>query len=250
VGHARYNEENRRDESMRRSEKGGVPMDANERAEFVSLFPVWDHLSPPEQEETIRQARVVHYEDGRRIHQGGDECLGLLLLRKGGVRVYMLSEDGREITLYRLDQGSACILTASCVLSTITFDVHVDAEGETEAYLLDAPYWAELCRQNIYVECLSYRLATERFSEVMWAMQQILFMSLDRRLAVFLSDELVRGGGDTIHLTHEQVARYMGSAREAVSRMLKYFSSEGIVELSRGGIHIKDKKKLRALAAH
>ncbi len=78
-------------------------------------------------------------------------------------------------------------------------------------------------------------------------MQQILFMSMDKRLAIFLSDESARLGSDTIKLTHGQIALYMGSAREVVSRMLKYFSSEGIVEVSRGGIKILDKKRLRKL---
>lgn len=82
----------------------------------------------------------------------------------------------------------------------------------------------------------------------MWAMQQILFMSMDKRLAVFLWDEISKTEDDTVHLTHEQVARDVGSAREVVSRMLKYFTSEGIVELSRGGIKVIDKKKLRKFA--
>ena len=88
-----------------------------------------------------------------------------------------------------------------------------------------------------------------RFSEVMWVMQQILFMSFDRRLAIFLLDESSKLGSDTIKLTHEQIAKYMGSAREVVSRMLKYFISEGIVSSSRqDGIKILDKKRLRAIA--
>ena len=78
-------------------------------------------------------------------------------------------------------------------------------------------------------------------------MQQILFMSFDRRLAVFLIDELSRSTTDSIQLTQDQIAKYMGSAREVVSRMLKYFSAEGIVEVHRGGIKILDKSKLRAL---
>jgi len=81
----------------------------------------------------------------------------------------------------------------------------------------------------------------------MWVMQQILFMSTDKRLAVFLTDEAARTGSSTIGLTHEQIAKYIGSAREVVSRMLKYFSTEGIVEVSRKGIKITDKEKLRQL---
>jgi CRP/FNR family transcriptional regulator len=78
----------------------------------------------------------------------------------------------------------------------------------------------------------------------MWAMQQILFMSMDKRMAIFLWDEMSRTKNDTLKITHEQAARYVGSAREVVTRMLKYFSTEGIVEVSRGGIRILDKAKL------
>jgi CRP/FNR family transcriptional regulator len=97
------------------------------------------------------------------------------------------------------------------------------------------------------VECWAYKLAAERFSDVMWAMQQVLFMSMDKRLAIFLWDEMTRTGEEVLKITHEQAARYVGSAREVVTRMLKYFASEGIVELSRGGIKILDKTKLRSL---
>ncbi len=78
----------------------------------------------------------------------------------------------------------------------------------------------------------------------MWAMQQILFMSFDKRLAIFLIDELAKTGGDTVRLTHEQIAKYMGSAREVVTRMLKYFANEGIVTLSRGAVTVTDREKL------
>jgi CRP/FNR family transcriptional regulator len=159
----------------------------------------------------------------------------------------MLSEEGREITLYRLQEGDVCVLSASCVLSTITFDVHVDAEVDSEVLLVHASVFAELSRQNVYVEKFSYQLATERFSDVMWTMQQVLFMSFDKRLAIFLLDEMNKAEEDTIRLTHEQIAKYVGTAREVVTRMLKYFSGEGIVSLSRGGIKILDKKKLRSL---
>ena len=71
---------------------------------------------------------------------------------------------------------------------------------------------------------------------------------MDKRLAIFLCDESARTGSQVISLTHEQIAKYMGSAREVVSRMLKYFTNEGIVEVSRKGIRILDKERLRLMA--
>jgi len=214
---------------------------------FERHFPAWPHMSEEERAALIRNTVPVSYKKGTCIHGGDSECIGVLLIRKGMLRTSIMSEEGREITLFRLGEGDLCILTASCVMEAITFDVHVDAEEDTEALLINAAFFARLKESNIYVECSAYKLTVERFSEVMWALQQILFMSMDKRLAVFLWDELSKTNGDTIRLTHEQIARYIGSAREVVSRMLKYFSQEGIVELSRGGIKVLDKAKLKSI---
>jgi CRP/FNR family transcriptional regulator len=210
-------------------------------------FSAWKHLSEAEQEKMLENTIRSHYKKGTLIHGGESDCIGVLLIQSGMLRTYMLSEEGREITLYRMGKGDWCILSASCVLSAINFDVYIDAEEDTDVLLIGSPFFIQLQKRNIYAECFSYKLATERFSDVMWAMQQILFMSMDKRLAVFLWDEFSKTEGDTVRMTHEQIAKYMGSAREVVSRMLKYFAEEGIVSLSRGGIKILDKDKLRRL---
>ena len=214
---------------------------------IAAQYPFWPQLSEGQRSFLVSHASRICYPKGTNIHNGENECVGFLFVCRGELRVYMLSEEGREITLYRLKDGDMCILSASCVLSTITFDVHVDAQVDTEVMLVSAAAFAELSRQNIYVEKFSYQLATERFSDVMWTMQQVLFMSFDKRLAIFLLDELSKASDDIIPLTHEQIAKLVGSAREVVTRMLKYFSSEGIVTLSRGGIRVLDKKRLRSL---
>ncbi len=216
--------------------------------QLASQFPFWNHLDEQQKDFLLNHSSFLCYPKGMNIHNGETECVGLIQVRSGELRVYMLSEEGREITLYRLKDGDMCILSASCVLSTITFDVHVDAQTDTEVLLVSAAAFAELSRKNVYVEKFSYQLATERFSDVMWTMQQILFMSFDKRLALFLMNELRNSEEDTIYLTHEQIAKLVGTAREVVTRMLKYFSSEGLVTLSRGGIKVLDKSRLRSLA--
>ena len=82
----------------------------------------------------------------------------------------------------------------------------------------------------------------------MWIVEQVLFMSFDKRLAIFLLDQAGIEGSDTLRITHEEIANHLGSAREVVGRMLKYFAAEGIVKPFRGGIKIIDRKKLAALA--
>ena len=160
----------------------------------------------------------------------------------------IMSDEGKDITLYRLHQRDMCMLSASCVLQTITFDVFINAEEDSECYVISGPAFAAVSERNPSIKIFALETAVSRFSDVMWVMQQILFMSLDKRLAIFLSDESARTGSNTITLTHGQIAKYIGSAREAVSRMLKYFTNEKIVEVSRGGIKILDKKRLRKLA--
>ena len=215
---------------------------------FIKNLSFWEQLSDEEKHLLCDHTMPVKYAKGASVHAGGDDCIGILLVKSGQLRTYIMSEDGRDVTLYRLFESDVCILSASCVLEAITFDVFIDAEEDTEVLLINSVIFHQLADQNIYVKCFGYQLATTRFSDVMWAMQQVLFMSADKRLAIFLTDELAKSGGDEIKLTHEQIARYMGSAREVVSRMLKYFAQEGIVALSRGGLKVIDKARLRRLA--
>lgn len=212
----------------------------------LSFFP---HLSSAEKNLLLQNTAAVSYKKGSSIHRADYKCLGLLLVKSGSLRVYIMSEDGREITLYRIYPGELCILSASCVLSSITFDVYIDAVEDSQVLQVSSSVISLLMHDNIYVEAFANKAAAERFSDVMWAMQQILFMSFDRRLAIFLLDESASLGTDELKLTHEQIARLMGSAREVVTRMLKYFSQEGYVELSRGAVRLTDKSALRRLAS-
>ncbi len=214
---------------------------------YREIFPFWNEISKSDRKFICQNSFALTYPKGTNIHDG-NECSGVIFVRSGSLRLYMMSEDGKEITLYRLHKGDMCMLSASCVLKTITFDVFVDAEENSECYVISGSAFAEVSARNPQIRIFALETAVSRFSDVMWVMQQILFMSMDRRLAIFLSDESARTNSDTITLTHEQIARYIGSAREVVSRMLKYFASEGIVEVSRKGIKIIDKKHLRQLA--
>ncbi len=207
----------------------------------------WDNLKPIEQQLILDYTMPLTYKQDTTIHGGNRDCIGVLLVKSGTLRTYLLSDEGKEVTLYRLSSGDICILSASCLLKNITFDVHIDAEVDTQILLIDSSIFARITSQNIYVENFSYKVAAEKFSDVIWAMEQILFMSFDKRLAIFLIDEATKNNSNTIYLTHEQIAKYMGSAREVVSRMLKYFANEGWVQLSRGSITLMNKKCLRAL---
>lgn len=230
------------------SKKGIGGIDLNCEGDFSARLPFWDRLTDDEKVLLCSNTRLTVYEKGENVHGNRGECTGALFVKSGALRAYMLSDEGREITLYRLFTGDNCMLSANCVLSTITFDVFIDAEMRSEVYIINPTALKKLTRENMHVENFALQTATERFSDVMWAMQQILFMSFDRRLAVFLLDELAKDGGDTVKLTQEQIAKYVGSAREVVSRMLKYFAAEKLVEVSRGGVKVLDKTGLKRIA--
>ena len=215
---------------------------------FESAFPFWENLSQHDKDTFLRSSMKFEYKRGRTIHDGND-CTGVILVKSGSLRLYMLSDEGKEVTLYRLFPGDTCILSASCVLHTLTFDVLIDAEEDSECVVVGGCAYEGVWQRSDEVKIFTYETALSRFSDVMWVMQQILFMSLDKRLAIFLLDEVSKTGSETVKLTHEQIAKYMGSAREVVSRMLKYFVSEGLVTVSRSeGIKILDKKRLRQMA--
>lgn len=218
-----------------------------EQQYLIEHLPFYSHLSKTEQTLLINNTSKRTYHKSELVYGGTTECLGVLLVKKGDLRAHLLSEQGKDVTLYRLFKGDICMLSASCILNSITFDVNVTAESPTEVYIIQATAFQKLMNQNVYVENFSYKVTTEHFSDVMWTMEQILFMSFDERLAIFLLDEATKYKTTRLTVTHNTIATFIGSAREVVSRMLKYFENEGIVQLSRGGIEILDMEKLRAI---
>ena len=214
---------------------------------ILNKLPFWASLTEQEKEILRKNAVIRRYEKGSFIHSSDRDCLGMLFIISGEIRTYILSDEGREITLFRLYPNDLCVLSASCVISQISFDTQMTARQDTEVLIIPPNITALLKEQNISVRCFLYEQATERFSEVMWAMQQILFKGLDQRLAAFLVEECERTNSNTVRMTHEQIARNISSAREAVARMLKQFTQDGLVELKRGEIIIKDTDGLKRL---
>ena len=213
----------------------------------LERLPFWKLLTDSEKELVQQNAVIRRYKKGTRVYSSERECLGMLFVMQGEMRAYLLSEEGREVTLFRIYPNDLCVLSASCVISQISFDTQMSAQKDTEALIIPPNIVLFLKEKNLSVRCFLYELATRRFSDVMWAMQQILFKRLDQRLALFLMQESQRLGTDTIHMTHEQIAQQISSAREAVARMLKQFSEDGLVELKRGAIRLLDQKGLKAL---
>lgn len=213
---------------------------------FRKAFPFWEKVSEDERKIILTGSSLIKYQDGQNIHDS-TECTGVLVVKTGQLRVYMVSPEGKEITLYKLNPYDVCMLSAACILNNIRFEVMVDAEKESEVYLINPYKYKELKDKNIIVEQFTNSVINSSFSEAMWIMEQIVFMSFDKRLAIFLLEQSDSVKNDTLVLTHDYIAKNMGTAREVVSRMLKYFQTEGMVSLSRGTIVLIDKVKLRKL---
>ena len=173
------------------------------------------------------------------------KCKGIIIVLSGMMRIYMVSEEGREITLFHIYAGDSCVLSASCLLETIAFEIIIEAVGEVHAVIVPTTVLLPIIDSNPYVELFLYKKTSERFSDVMWTFQQILFMSTDKRIAVFLWDEMLRQNQQELKITHDEIAKNIGSAREVVTKTLKCFAKEGILLLGRGKITITDKSKLQ-----
>lgn len=212
---------------------------------FSAALPFWGELSLEEQDQLLRACSPLTLAKGSVVHRQEQGCRGLLLLLSGQMRVYIASEEGREVTLYRVHTGEVCVMSATCLMDAIVFDVLMEAVEDLRALTLPSAALSRVLAAHPRAELFLYKTASERFSEIMWTMQQILFLGVDRRVAIFLWDEFLRCG-DVLPLTHEAIARYIGSAREVVTKVLHYFAEEGIVALGRGKLTLLDREKLRA----
>jgi len=201
------------------------------------------------QKETLRQVILKkNFAVGEFMHSNSVNCSGLFLIKSGQVRAYIISESGKEITLYRLFDRDICIFSASCIMKNISFDIYIEVEKETEAYLIPTSTYHKLSSESLPIQNFTNNLMASRFTDVMWIMEQALFMSFDKRLANFLVEQTNIEESDVLSITHEKIANHLGTAREVVTRMLKYFQNEGMVLLSRGTIEIVNREKLDDLS--
>ena len=216
--------------------------------EFQSYFPIWDKLNKAEQDRITDSLITRKVTKGTVIHNGSMECTGLLLIKTGQLRAYILSDEGREITIYRLFDRDMCLFSASCIMRSIQFDITIEAEKDTDLWIIPAELYQSIMKESAPVANYTNELMATRLSEVMWLIEQIMWKSLDKRLAEFLLEEISIEGTEKLKITHETIANHLGSHREVMTRMLKYFQNEGMVKLSRGMIEITDSEKLESLS--
>ena len=215
--------------------------------EFSEYLPFWNKLQLQQKQQISEVVQFRKVTKGTHIHDSSAECLGLVMVRSGQLRAYILSEDGREITISRLFEYDVSLLSASCVMPDMQFHVMIEAEKDTELWSIPACLFKNLVDESLAVSSFANSLISGNFSELMWLMEQIMWKSFDKRLATFLLDEAAIEDSDVLKITHEVIGNHLGSPREVVTRMLRYFQSEGMVKLSRGTVELTDRKKLEAL---
>lgn len=215
--------------------------------EFQSCFPIWDRLTAAQQGRILSSLSGRSVKKGTVLHNGSADCAGLLLVRSGQLRAYILSEEGREITLYRLFDRDICLFSASCVMRSVQFDVTIAAEKDTDLWIIPAEVYRQLMEESAPLSNYTNELMAGRFSEVMWLIEQVMWKSMDQRVAAFLLEESAIEGTNRLAITHETIANHLGTHREVITRMLRYFQNEGMVKLSRGVVELADEAKLKAL---
>lgn len=212
--------------------------------ELRQYFPVFDKLTAQEQEKLLQMVIYRTVPQGTVLHDGTKDCMGLLVIKSGQLRAYINSDEGREITLYRLFDRDICLFSASCVMNSIQFDLTIAAEKETSFWVIPPYYYKALVESSAVMANYVNELMATRFTDVMWLIEQIMWKSMDKRLAAFLLEESSLEGSAILKITHEAIANHLGTAREVVTRMLKYFQTEGMVKLTRGTIELLDEEKL------
>ena len=174
--------------------------------DFANYFPIWDKLTKDQQDRISSVIVLQKVKGGIRLHDGGPNCLGLLLVRSGQLRAYMLSEEGREITISRFFERDLCLFSASCVMINMQFDVFIETEKDSEVWVIPACLYQNLMDESLPLANYSHDLITNHLSEVMWLMEQIMWKSFDKRLAKIPAGGM-RPGGHQLSENHPRKDR-------------------------------------------
>jgi CRP/FNR family transcriptional regulator, anaerobic regulatory protein len=215
-------------------------------AELETYFPFLQHADTLVQQQAQAQAMRMELPADTHICWEGDTCQNLALLLSGTVRVYKIGETGREITLYRLERHESCVLTASCILSQRPFPALAITETPVQAILIPAPVLRQWVAQFDGWRNYIFDLMAHRLTAVITTVEEVAFGRMDARLARFLAE--TDPPASTLHLTHQEIASELGTAREVISRILKDFEKEGLIGLARGQINLLDRSGLHRKA--
>jgi len=208
------------------------------------LYPAFETLDDRRLDALFDESIVMNVKAGTVLFDDESPCQAFPLLIEGTIRVSKVGASGRELQLYRVVPGEACILTSSCLLGNVAYNARGVAETDMIAVALPQPVFQRLLSEHEPFRNYVFSLFAERIGELMQLVEAVAFQKLDQRLAA-----LLLGKGKLIHITHQALADELGSVREIVSRLLKTFAEQGLVSLAREQIEIVDAARLRRIAA-
>lgn len=224
-------------------------MNMREIADYLPKFSFWKHLTAQEKRLLLQNVYVRSFDDNSYIlHPRVDEDIGMMMILEGRIQALALSQDGREVALFSLDSGSVSVFSALSLFKQITFRVFLQADGPCSALVINMSLLERLMTGNIYFRCFAYELIAERFSSTVSSMQRLLFCGLEQRLASFLFDEYLRQKQTMLYLTHDYIAKHIGTSRERVTKTLKGLCEDGLIRRGKGVIEIVDAQGLKRAA--
>lgn len=215
------------------------------RENLLKLYPALADLSATDFAALLDPGRQMTLPAGSQIFAEHQPCQGFPLVVEGSIKVLKQAPSGRELLLYRVRPGGSCIITSSCLLGHTDYNARGIAESPLTLLAVPVPLFARLMRDHTPFRDFVFHLFAERISELMQLVEEVAFARLDQRLAkALLAREAV-----TLNLTHQQLADELGSVREIVSRLLKGFAAQGLVNLGREQVIITDRDGLQKILA-
>lgn len=201
-------------------------------------LPFWKNLNENDQTMILNTIIEKSFSKNTILSGNNNECTGFLIVKYGQLRIYSNSSDGKEITLYRLLDLDSCIFSASCMLKNINFDISISFEKDSDILIIPSDIFNKLSEDNVYVKSFVLDLVSSRFSDVMWIFEQYVFSNMAQRLASTIIEQVSLNNSQTLEITHDYIARELGTAREVVTRLLKQFQDDNLVKLSRNKLEI------------
>lgn len=232
-----------RDMKQQTSDTAGSGHDAR----WAEQFPELADCADPPVSAMLEHAATVTLPAKQRVLLPGSDCENYLLVAAGSIRIQVLTDTGREVTLYHVNAGDTCVLTTSCLLSGEHFPAEGITESEVTVFCVPANRFLQTLDQSPVFRRFVFGKFSGRLSDVITRMEQVCSISIDRRLAAILNRRAP--AGEPIATTHQELATELGTAREVVSRHLKQFESSGWVVLGRGSIRITAPGEIARVAA-
>lgn len=217
--------------------------------ELKVSFPFLNKIKPAILKKFMENIKILKYPKDTVILEEGSSCTNIVLVLHGIIRVYKVSPEGKEITLYRLNNGETCVLSVSCIMGNMHYPATAVVEDEVILGIIPAKFYKDLFITEPACQEFIFNSISTRLQEVMALIDEVVFKNMDERLAGFILQNLDKNDDEVkVHLTHEKIAIELGTAREVISRLLKDFEKKNIVSLSRGKIIIKNKELLKKIA--